>query len=218
MLEAVGRAVRTLLAIALGAEALLTLRPLRARLNTRTLAWRVVAPILAVLVLAQVIPAMRLAHRAGDAAVAAVASADPLAVGQITLLRLTLDSRKLTRTLRTFGSELHPWAVARQSPKAALYGELRSRTRSVVDGSSFSCCSCGGGGGAGACMPKSPRLLRNGRPMRTLTGAGTGARDLVLRLLADILSSPVVVVNAAVIAPSIILHLRVATGSQQMTA
>jgi len=107
MLEAVGRAVRTLLAIALGAEALLTLRPLRARLNTRTLAWRFVAPILAVLVLAQVIPAMRLAHRAGDAAVAAVASADPLAVGQITLLRLTLDSRKLTRTLRTFGSELH---------------------------------------------------------------------------------------------------------------
>ena len=110
MLEAVGRAVGTLLAIALGAEALLTLRPLRVRLNTRTLAWRYVAPILAVLVLAQVSPAMRLAHRAGDAAVAAVASADLLAVGQITLLTLvslTLVSLTLTRTLRTFGSELH---------------------------------------------------------------------------------------------------------------
>jgi hypothetical protein len=107
MLEAVGRAVGTLLAIALGAEALLTLRPLRVQLNTRTLAWRCVAPILAVPVLAQVSPAMRLAHRAGDAAVAAVASADLLAVGQITLLRLTLVSLTLRRTLRTFGSELH---------------------------------------------------------------------------------------------------------------
>ena len=136
MLAAVGRAVGTLLAIALGAEALLTLRPLRVRLNTRTLAWRCVAPILAVLVLAQVSPAMRLAHRAGDAAVAAVASADLLAVGQITLLTLvslTLVSLTLTRTLRTFGSELHGQWRAEEGiapPPSALGCSLTSTCNS----------------------------------------------------------------------------------------
>ena len=128
MLGAVGLAVVTLLAIALGAEALLTLRPLRVQLNTRTLAWRYVAPILSVFVLAQVIPAMRLAHRDAGAAVVAGASADLLAVGQVTFLttlgRLTRD----THTLRTFGSELHGQWRAEEDiapPPSALASDRR---------------------------------------------------------------------------------------------
>jgi hypothetical protein len=58
MLEAVGLAVASLVAIALGAAALLALVPLRIRLAfIPTLAWRNVALIRAMFVLAQPMPA-----------------------------------------------------------------------------------------------------------------------------------------------------------------
>jgi hypothetical protein len=113
MLEAVGLAVACLtvcesVALALDAAALLALVPLRVRLAFKpTLAWRNVALIRAMLVLAQPVPATDRALRgpmvltavAKDAAVRVVTT--HLRLANVRLIHA------LSHTLRTFGSELH---------------------------------------------------------------------------------------------------------------
>ena len=112
MPEAVGLAVACRaccesVALALDAAALLALVPLRGRLAFKpTLAWRNVALIRAMLVLAQPVPATDRAQR-GHMVLTAVAK--DAAVRVTTHLRLANVRliHALSRTLRTFGSELH---------------------------------------------------------------------------------------------------------------
>ena len=110
MPEAVGLAVACRaccesVALALDAAALLALVPLRVRLAFKpTLAWRYVALILAMFVLAQPMPATDRALRF-DMFTTAVAK--DVSVLGTTHRRLPHLGLLLSRTLRTFGSELH---------------------------------------------------------------------------------------------------------------